>query len=77
MVAERGWAGLFCMRTAPRFRRRGAARAILRAAAEAAATLGGWQIYLQVEVANQPAIALYTAAGFAPAYGYHYRVADG
>ena len=32
-VVERGYVGLFCMATAPRFRRQGAARAILRRAA--------------------------------------------
>jgi len=74
IVAERGWAGFFCMRTAPEVRRQGLARVILAAAAAGAAAMGSAHCYLQVEAANQPAIALYAEAGFTRAYGYHYRV---
>lgn len=73
VVVERGWGGIFGMGTRPEARRRGIARTLLRALAEHAAALGAARLYLQVEDENAPALALYGAAGFDRAYGYHYR----
>lgn len=73
VVVERGWGGIFGMGTRPEARRRGVARAILRALATRAAGLGAARLYLQVEADNAAALALYAAAGFDRAYGYHYR----
>jgi GNAT superfamily N-acetyltransferase len=76
-VCERGWAGLFCVATAPHARRRGVARAVVHALARWATERGARQIYLQVESDNAAAHALYAGAGFARSHGYHYRVGPG
>jgi GNAT superfamily N-acetyltransferase len=73
-VVERGWLGVFGMTTQPTVRRRGVARAVLHALAVHATSIGATKCYLQVEVENAGARALYERAGFAHAYGYHYRV---
>lgn len=72
-VVEAGWLGIFCMGTAPHFRRRGAARAILRTLALWAQLDGVEQIYLQVTASNTPARSLYESLGFETLYHYHYR----
>jgi GNAT superfamily N-acetyltransferase len=74
VVAERGWAGLFCMATRPGDRRRGVATAVAGRAAGWAARRGARQLYLQVEEDNQPALRLYGRLGFRPSHHYHYRV---
>ena len=73
-VCEHGWAGLFCMATDPRLRRRGIARAVLHELARWSRRRAG-RLYLQVERENAPAQALYADAGFVRSHGYHYRVA--
>jgi ribosomal protein S18 acetylase RimI-like enzyme len=73
-VAEAGWAGVFCMATDGRHRRRGYARAVLRAGAHWAAAHHVARLYLQVEVGNEPARRLYERAGFTHSHTYHYRV---
>jgi GNAT superfamily N-acetyltransferase len=72
-VAEDGWAGLYGMGTRPADRRAGVATAVLHALARWAEAEGAARLYLQVEVDNPGARALYARAGFADAYGYHYR----
>lgn len=72
-VVEAGWLGIFCMGTASTFRRRGAARAILRTLAIWAQMQGAAQAYLQVMVSNTAAQSLYTSIGFQTLYHYHYR----
>jgi N-acetylglutamate synthase len=74
-VAERGWAGIFCMETLPAFRRRGAATAILSELARWAQSQGAADLYLQVVANNTPALNLYANAGFRTLYQYHYREA--
>jgi ribosomal protein S18 acetylase RimI-like enzyme len=74
-VCERGWAGLFCVATAARARRRGVARAVVHALTRWAAERGAQRIYLQVESDNAAGHALYAGAGFTRSHGYHYRVA--
>jgi ribosomal protein S18 acetylase RimI-like enzyme len=66
-VRERGWLGVFGMGTAPSHRRRGVARAVVAALAT------GTDAYLQVEVDNPAAQALYRGLGFTPSHRYHYR----
>ena len=61
------------VRTRPELRRRGAARAAIGALAGWARRRQARSLFLQVEADNAPAIALYAAAGYRPAYGYHYR----
>ncbi len=65
-------AGVFAMRTDPRFRRRGLARRVLSALLADAAASGATRAWLQVEADNAGAIALYAAAGFSEAYRYRY-----
>ena len=72
-VVEDGWLGLFCMGTSPLFRRRGAARAILRTLTIWAQMQGATQAYLQVMDSNTAARSLYTSIGFETLYHYHYR----
>jgi N-acetylglutamate synthase len=72
-VAERGWAGIFCMETLPAFRRQGAATAVLGALAQWGQAQGATRMYLQVMLNNPPALGLYRGAGFEPLYEYFYR----
>ncbi|HEU5150948.1 MAG TPA: GNAT family N-acetyltransferase [Iamia sp.] len=67
-VRERGWLGVFGMGTAVAHRRHGVARAVLGVLAS------GRDAYLQVEVGNAPAQALYRGLGFTDSHRYHYRV---
>lgn len=62
------------MRTRPDVRRRGHARAILRALQSWAVGQGARAAWLQVEQGNAPGLALYENAGFSEIGGYHYRV---
>jgi ribosomal protein S18 acetylase RimI-like enzyme len=72
-VVEGKWLGLFCMATAPRYRRRGAAAAILRTLAIWAQLYEARAAYLQVMEENAAAQRLYASAGFVTLYQYHYR----
>lgn len=72
-VVEADWLGLFCMGTSPLFRRRGAARAILRTLTIWAQMQGTTQAYLQVMDSNTAARPLYASIGFETLYHYHYR----
>jgi len=72
-VVTEGTAVLHSMRTRPEYRRRGRARAILARLLAWGAAMGARRAMLQVEEANAPARGLYEAAGFRPAYRYHYR----
>ena len=74
-VCERGWSGVFCMAVDPAARRRGVARAVLRALAEWSRARGARGLYLQVECDNAAAQALYASMGFTRSHGYHFRVA--
>jgi ribosomal protein S18 acetylase RimI-like enzyme len=74
-ACERGWAGIFCLATARRARRRGVARAVIHALTRWATERGARRIYLLVERDNVPAHALYARTGFSRSHGYHYRAA--
>ena len=57
-------AEILTIAVAPEARRRGAARALLRAAIAAAAERGATTLYLEVSAANSVARALYVSEGF-------------
>lgn len=76
-VRERGWVGVFSMKTHPAHRRRGVARALLRELARWGEEGGADRMYLQVETDNDAARGLYEWAGFTRHHGYWYRTAPG
>jgi N-acetylglutamate synthase len=76
-VVDRELVGLFAMRTARTARRQGHGRAVLDRLLAWGRAMGAATAYLQVEVDNTPALALYRSAGFRRCYSYHYRVAEG
>ena len=61
------------LETLPRFRQRGAGRAMIRRAAKWACERRADWIALAVTAGNTPAIALYSALGMHRVGGYHYR----
>lgn len=67
-VRDGQWVGIFGMRTAPEARRQGVATALVLALAGDAAN-----VWLQVELDNAPARALYDSLGFRESHRYHYR----
>lgn len=75
-VVQGAYLGIFCMATAPEYRRRGAASGILRAMAIWAEMNRAHRTYLQVAAGNQAALAVYGRIGFQTAYNYHYRILD-
>lgn len=70
-----GWAGLTAVEVNPAYRRQGLGTAITAAACEQAAGRGLSRVFLQVEVDNNAAQALYRGLGFRYSHRYHYRVA--
>jgi arginase len=74
-VCDTGWSGVFCMATVPAMRRRGVARAVIGALWDWSREHGARAMYLQVELDNPAARALYASLGFTRSHGYHFRVA--
>jgi GNAT superfamily N-acetyltransferase len=74
-VVTGDWASVFVMRTTPSARRQGHGRRVLAAIASWARQNGAAHLYLQVDHANAPAIALYERAGFHEAYRYLHYIA--
>lgn len=72
-VAERGWAGIFCVATAEHYRRQGVANQIMSALADWSQHQGARNLYLQVVATNAPAVSLYSKLAFSHLYSYHYR----
>lgn len=72
-VVQEGWLGVFAMAVLPAHRRRGHGRHLLGTLGQWAADQGAHSAYLQLWSGNDAARSLYTAAGFEPAYAYHYR----
>jgi N-acetylglutamate synthase len=70
-----GWAGLSAVEVDQSHRREGLGAAITAAACLAAERRGLSRVFLQVEVDNAPARALYKRLGFLDSHRYHYRVA--
>jgi GNAT superfamily N-acetyltransferase len=69
-----GWAGLTAVEVNPAYRRQGLGVAITAAACREAGPRGIRNAFLQVEVDNAPARALYERLGFRYSHRYHYRV---
>jgi ribosomal protein S18 acetylase RimI-like enzyme len=72
-VHDGALAGLFNIGTAVSRRRRGLGRAIVKSAIKWAFQHGARKAWLQVEMSNAGAIALYERMGFEEAYRYAYR----
>ena len=70
-----GWAGITAVEVNPAYRRQGLGTAITAAACQEAVRQGIARVFLQVEVTNAPARALYESLGFRYSHRYHYRVA--
>ena len=70
-----GLAGLSAVEVHADRRRQGLGGAITAAACLAAGQRGLSRVFLQVEVDNAPARALYTRLGFRYSHRYHYRIA--
>jgi N-acetylglutamate synthase len=73
-IAE-GWAGITAVEVDPAHRRRGLGSALTQAICAEAAARGVRRAFLQVEIANTAAQALYERCGFRYSHRYHYRVA--
>ncbi|WP_267234750.1 GNAT family N-acetyltransferase [Phyllobacterium sp. 0TCS1.6C] len=71
-VRDGALAGLFNIISAPDVRRRGVGTRLVRAALDWAAQRGARKAWLQVELSNGAAIALYHRFGFQDIYRYHY-----
>lgn len=72
-IASEARLGVYAMLTLPAARRKGAARALLRALGKSALEDGMRELYLLVDLDNAPARALYQSAGFQDVYTYYYR----
>lgn len=71
-ILQDGWCQVLSLHVDPAQRRRGVGASLLAACGAMAA---GRRLYLQVELANAAALALYRAAGFIRSHDYHYREA--
>ncbi len=69
--------GLYDVFTHPEARNQGLAARLCERLLAVSANQGADVGYLQVDAANEPALAVYRSLGFQPAYGYHYRDAPG
>lgn len=67
-----GWASVHGMRTDQALRGRGLAGRVLAGLAQAALSRGVERVFLQVDAANPPALALYRRAGFETHWQYSY-----
>jgi ribosomal protein S18 acetylase RimI-like enzyme len=72
VVVEGGWAGVQCMATAPVYRQRGGASAVLHRLAVEASAMGARRMYLAVMAVNTRARGLYERSGFEVAHEYRY-----
>ena len=70
-----GWAGLTAVEVHPGHRRQGLGVVVTAAACQVAGQRGVQHVFLQVEVDNAPAQAMYKRLGFRYSHRYHYRVA--
>ena len=75
-AVERGWAGIHGIYVSKDVRRSGLARRISEALIGEAFRQGALHAWLQVDIANAPALPLYASLGFQTAYRYHHRVRE-
>ncbi|WP_026622660.1 N-acetyltransferase [Ensifer sp. WSM1721] len=74
VVHDNDLAGIMQFAVAEAVRRQGVGRALLDASLRWARLKGAKKAWLQVEAANEPAVALYRDAGFTEVYRYLYRM---
>jgi GNAT superfamily N-acetyltransferase len=72
---EGDYVGIFSMRSAERARGKGYASALVAYLLTWGQAMGAKTAFLQVEVANEPAVSIYRKFGFIPQYLYWHRVA--
>lgn len=73
----RGWVGLTCVAVAAAHRNNGLASLLCAELIRWGAELGATHAYVQVEVGNAPALALYRELGFLDHHAYRYAAAPG
>ncbi len=73
IACRSGWACITAVNTLAAWRRRGVAWTLMAGLTDWALRQAAEGLYLQVEVDNGPARALYDRLGFEDAYPYHYR----
>ncbi|MEY3295664.1 MAG: hypothetical protein RLZZ451_1712 [Pseudomonadota bacterium] len=71
-ATEAPLAGLYDVFTHPEARNQGLARLLCEHLLSLGASLGATMAYLQVDAANDPALAVYRRLGFVDGYGYEY-----
>jgi GNAT superfamily N-acetyltransferase len=71
------WLGVTAVEVDPAVRRTGLAHAVMAALWRWGADHGATRSYLQVSVANEPAVALYRSLGYWVHHDYHYRLPPG
>lgn len=76
-VVDDGWLGISCVEVAPEGRRRGLAKVVMTGLWQWGRDHGAKRSYVQAEIDNEPAIALYRALGYAVHHDYLYRVEPG
>lgn len=74
VAVEDEFAMVHAVEVVPHLRRLGVAQQIMRQAAFWSSAQGARTLAVLCTEANKPALALYSALGFAPAGGYHYRM---
>ncbi|MEO7261290.1 MAG: GNAT family N-acetyltransferase [Jatrophihabitantaceae bacterium] len=74
-VVDESWLGVSAVEVAPGHRRSGVASALMRALRDWGRSHAATRCYLQVEVGNSGALALYQRLGFIEHHRYHYRLA--
>jgi GNAT superfamily N-acetyltransferase len=72
-AVDSGWLGVMAIEVAPPHRRQGLAAAVMGSLARWGAGHGATRSYLQVEVDNGPALALYDRLGYWNHHDYRYR----
>jgi N-acetylglutamate synthase len=70
-----GWAGITAVEVSPGHRRAGLGKTLTASMCAEAASRGASRVFLQVEVENTAARALYERCGFRYSHRYHYRLA--
>jgi GNAT superfamily N-acetyltransferase len=76
-AVDDGWLGVMAVEVEASYRRQGLARAVMAALQQWGRDRGAARSYLQVEVANESAIALYESLGYWRHHEYHYRTEPG
>lgn len=71
-VVDEGWIGITAVEVSPSHRRQGLARRILGVLVSWGAEEGATRVYLQVDLDNGPAIAMYGTTGFTVHHTYRY-----